>query len=77
MNEGAVRVRGLEAIREWVSKDDRYITMIVECEIIRNVVDILGMIVPCLSAILLVLSQTVSSTTQRVDALSSKLPIFF
>ena len=42
MNEGEIRVRGLEAVREWVSKDDRYISMIGECEIIRDAVDILG-----------------------------------
>ena len=42
MNEGDIRVRGLEAIREWVSKDDRYISMIGECEIIKDAVDILG-----------------------------------
>ena len=41
MNEGDIRVRGLEAIREWVSKDDGYISMIGECEIIRNAVEIL------------------------------------
>ena len=27
MNEGDIRVRGLEAIREWMSKDDRYMSM--------------------------------------------------
>ena len=42
MNEGEIRVRGLEAVREWVSKDDRYISMIGECEIIRDAVNILG-----------------------------------
>ena len=41
MNEGDIRIRGLEAIREWVSKDDRYINMIGECEIIRDAVSIL------------------------------------
>ena len=41
MNEGDIRIRGLEAIRDWVSKDDRYISMIGECEIIRNAVSIL------------------------------------
>ena len=41
MNDGEIRIRGLEAIREWVSKDDRYINMIRECEIIRNAVSIL------------------------------------
>ena len=41
MNEGDIRIRGLEAILEWVSKDDRYINMIGECEIIRDAVDIL------------------------------------
>ena len=41
VNEGDIRVSGLEAIREWVSKDDRYISMIGECEIIRDAVDIL------------------------------------
>ena len=41
MNEGDIRVRGLEAIRELVSKDDRYISMIGECDIIRDAVDIL------------------------------------
>ena len=38
MNEGEIRVRGLEAIREWVSKDDRYINMI---GIIKDAVSIL------------------------------------
>ena len=41
MNEGEIRIRGLEAIREWVSKDDRYISMIGECEIIKDAVSIL------------------------------------
>ena len=42
MNEGDVRISGLEAIRKWVSKDDKYISMIGECEIIRDAVTILG-----------------------------------
>ena len=42
MNEGDIRVRGLEAIRKWVSKDERYIRMIGESEIIVNGVSILG-----------------------------------
>ena len=41
VNEGEIRTRGLEAIREWVSKDDRYISMIGECEIIKDAVSIL------------------------------------
>ena len=41
MNEGDIRVRGLEGIREWMSKDDRYMSMIGECEIIRDAVNIL------------------------------------
>ena len=41
MNEGDIRIRGLETIREWVSKDDRYISMIGDCEIIRDAVTIL------------------------------------
>ena len=41
MNEGDVRLSGLQAIRKWVSKDDRYIRMIEECEIIRDAVHIL------------------------------------
>ena len=38
MNAGDIRVRGLDSIREWLSKDDRYISMIGECEIIRDAV---------------------------------------
>ena len=34
-------MKGLEAIREWVSKDERYISMIGECEIMRDAVNIL------------------------------------
>ena len=41
MNEGDIRIRGLEAIRNWMSKDERYISMIGECEIIRDAVSIL------------------------------------
>ena len=39
MHEGEIRVRGLEAIRKWVSEEERYIGMIGECEIIKNAVD--------------------------------------
>ena len=41
MNEGDIRIAGLEAVRNWVSKDERYISMIGECEIIRDAVSIL------------------------------------
>ena len=42
MNEGAIRVEGLEALRRWVSKDERYISMIGECAIVQDAVEILG-----------------------------------
>ena len=36
-----IELQNLEAIRKWMSKDDRYLNMIGECEIIRNAVSIL------------------------------------
>ena len=37
-----MRPLGLEVVRNWVSKAERYVSMIGECEIIRDAVSILG-----------------------------------
>ena len=42
MNKGDIRVEGLEALRKWISQDDRYVNMIGACEVIRDAVYILG-----------------------------------